>query len=66
MPPAVWRQARQARITHALVAYACPLDQVFALDGDARRPTAERAPLAGDNEPVDLKAVFTHLWEVVS
>src|SRR5213594_3644698 len=54
MSPAVLRQARQALITHALVAYACPLYQVLALDGDARRPTAELASLASDNEPVDL------------
>jgi hypothetical protein len=66
MTPAVLRQARQALITHALVAYACPLSQVLALDGDARRPTAELASLASDNEPVDLKAVFKHIWEVLS
>jgi hypothetical protein len=66
MTPAVLRQARQALIKHALVAYECPLYQVLALDGDARRPTTELAPLAGDNEPVDLKAVFKHIWEVLS
>src|SRR5712691_5694393 len=66
MTPAVLRQARLALITHALVAYECPLYQVLALDGDARRPTAELASLASDNEPVDLKAVFTHIWEVLS
>jgi hypothetical protein len=66
MTPAVLRQARQALSKHALVAYECPLYQVLALDGDARRPTAELAPLAGDNEPVDLKAVFKHIWEVLS
>jgi len=59
-------QARQALITLGLVAYQRPLYQVLALDGDARRPTAELAPLAGDNEPVDLKAVFKHIWEVLS
>ncbi len=66
MTPAVLRQARQALITHALVAYECPLYQVLALDGDARRPTAELASLASDNEPVDLKTVFKHIWEVLS
>ena len=66
MTPAVLGQARRALITHALVAYECPLYQVLALDGDARRPTAELASLASDNEPVDLKAVFTHIWEVLS
>ena len=59
-------QARQVLITLGLVAYQRPLYQVLALDGDARRPTAELAPLAGDNEPVDLKAVFKHIWEVLS
>jgi hypothetical protein len=66
MTPAILRHARQALIKHALVAYECPLYQVLALDGDARRPTAELASLAGDNEPVDLKAVFKHIWEVLS
>ena len=40
MTPAVLRQARQALITHALVAYQRPLYQVLDLDGDARRPAA--------------------------
>jgi hypothetical protein len=66
MTPAVLRQARQALIAGALVAYQHPLYQVLALDRDARRPAAERPTLAGDDEPVDLKAVFKQIWEVLS
>jgi hypothetical protein len=66
MTPAVFRQARQALITRALVAYQRPLYQVLALDRDARRSAAERLTPSGDEEPVDLKAVFTQIWEVLS
>jgi hypothetical protein len=66
MTPAVWRQARQALISLALVAYERPLYQVLALDRDAGRPDAARAPLADDKEAVDLKAVFAQIWEVLS
>jgi hypothetical protein len=63
MPPAVLHQARQTLIQCDLVAYKRPLYQVLALDGDARRP--EHATLS-DDEPVDLKAVFKQIWEVLS
>ena len=66
MTPAVLRQARQALIACALVAYQSPLYQVLALDGDARQPAAALSPLSGDDEPVDLKAVFKQIWEVLS
>ena len=66
MPPAVLRQARQALITCALVAYQCPLYQVLALDRDTLRPAAERPTGSGDDEPVDLKAMFKQIWEVLS
>jgi hypothetical protein len=66
MTPAGLHQARQALITRALVAYQRPLYQVLALDGDAMRPATALAPLAGDDEPVDLKAVFKQIWEVLS
>ena len=66
MPPAVLCQARQALIACALVAYQSPLYQVLALDRDAMRPAAERPTLSGDDEPVDLKAVFKQIWEVLS
>ena len=66
MTPAGLHQARQALITRALVAYQRPLYQVLALDRDALRPASERPPLSGDDEPVDLKAVFKQIWEVLS
>jgi hypothetical protein len=64
MTPEVLRQARGALIHLGLVAYERPLYQVLALGGDARAP--ERAALAGDDEAVDLKAVFKQIWEVLS
>jgi len=66
MTPVVLRQARQALIECALVAYQRPLYQVLALDRDALRPAAERPTLSGDDEAVDLKAVFKQIWEVLS
>jgi hypothetical protein len=66
MTPAVLRQARQALIEFALVAYQSPLYQVLALDGDARQPAAALSPLSGNDEPVDIKAVFKQIWEVLS
>ena len=66
MAPAVIRQARQALIACALVAYQSPLYQVLALDRDTLRPAAERPAPAGDDEPVDIKAVFARIWEVLS
>jgi len=62
----VLRQARQALIECALVASQSPLYQVLALGGDAREPAPAPAPLSADDEPVDLKAVFKHIWEVLS
>ena len=59
-------QARQALIHLGLVAYQRPLYQVLALDRDARGPTAERLPPSSDEEPVNLKAVFKQIWEVLS
>src|SRR6266446_337186 len=58
MTPAVLRQARQALIACALVAYQSPLYQVLALDRDVMRPAATRPTPSDDDEPVDLKAVF--------
>ena len=66
MAPAVVRQARQALIACALVAYQHPRYQVLALDRDVMRPAAARPTPAGDEEPVDLKAVFKQIWEVLS
>jgi hypothetical protein len=66
MPGTALPQARQALIRLGLVAYQRPLYQVLALDRDTRGPTAEPLPASGDEEPVDLKAVFKQIWEVVS
>ena len=60
------RKARQALITLALVAYDRPLYQVLALDADAMGPVCERPTLSAADEPVDLKEVFKHIWEVLS
>jgi len=66
MTPTVLRQARQALITCALVAYQHPFYQVLTLDRDALQPAAERPTLSDNDEPVDLKAVFKQIWEVLS
>ncbi len=66
LPLTALRQARQALITRALVAYHSPLSQVLALGGDAKEPAPTLATLSADDEPIDLKAVFKHIWEVLS
>ena len=57
------RQARQLLITQHLLAYRRPLYQVLALGTEDGAPTA--CPKADDSE-VDLKAVFTRIWEVLA
>jgi hypothetical protein len=57
------RQARQLLITQHLLAYRRPLYQVLALGTEDGAPPA--CPKADDNE-VDLKAVFTRIWEVLA
>ena len=59
-------QARQALITLGLVAYQRPLYQVLALDAAPREGTPSTSTVAADAEPVDLKAVFARIWEVLS
>jgi hypothetical protein len=59
-------QARQALITRDLVAYQRPLYQVLALDAAPEGVTPSAAPVAVDDEPVDIKAVFARIWEVLS
>jgi hypothetical protein len=59
-------QARYALITRGLVAYQRPLYQVLALDAGPRGATPSTAPVAADDDPVDIKAVFTRIWEVLS
>ena len=65
-------QARQALTTRGLVAYQRPLYHVLALDAAPRETTASReapaqaaASVAAD-DPVDIKAVFARIWEVLS
>jgi len=65
-------QARQALTTRGLVAYQRPLYQVLALDAAPRETTASReapaqaAASVADDDPVDIKAVFARIWEVLS
>ena len=59
-------QARQALITRGLVAYQCPLSQVLALDAARREAPPRPAPVAADDDPVDIKAIFARLWEVLA
>ena len=58
-------QARQTLITRGLVAYQRPLYQVLALDAAPREATPSAAPVTADDEPVDITAVFTRIWEVL-
>jgi hypothetical protein len=59
-------QARQALTTRGLVAYQRPLYQVLALDAAPRETTAQAAASVADDDPVDIKAVFARIWEVLS
>src|SRR5215831_15671715 len=59
-------QARYALITRGLVAYQRPLSQVLALDAAPQGATLSAAPVAADDAPVDIKAVFARIWEVLS
>ncbi len=63
MAQPVLHQARQALITQGLVVYQRPLYQVLALGADDRSDTARPAT---DGEPVDIKAVFERIWEVLA
>src|SRR5262245_16528749 len=58
------QQARQALITRGLIAYQRPLYQVLALDAALREVPPRGAPVAAD-APVDIKAVFARIWEVL-
>jgi hypothetical protein len=66
MTPAVLGQARQALVACALVAYQHPLYQVLALDTAPQEAPPSASTGVADDEPVDLKAVFARLWEVLS
>ncbi len=56
-------QARQALIRQGLVAYRRPLYQVLALGVPERAPSAHSKV---EDDAVDIKAVFTQIWEVLS
>ena len=59
-------QARQGLITRGFIAYQRPLSQVLALDAAPHAAAASASPVAADEEPVDIKAVFARVWEVLS
>ena len=59
-------QARQALIQRGLVAYQHPLYQVLALDPAPSAAPSSAAPVAADDDPVDLKAVCARIWEALS
>jgi hypothetical protein len=63
MSQATLYQARQELIARQLVAYRRPLYQVLALGSHDTRGTD---PPAGDEDAVDIKAVFERIWEVLS
>lgn len=58
-------QARQALIRRGLVAYQRPLYQVLALDAAPRGATMRSSTVVAHEEPVDIKAVFARIWEVL-
>lgn len=58
-------QARQALITRGLVAYQRPLYQILALDATPHEAPARTATGTVDTEPVDIKAVFARIREVL-
>jgi hypothetical protein len=57
--------ARQALMTRGLVAYQRPLYQVLALDPAPMKATPSALPVAADDDPVDIKAVFARIREVL-
>ena len=59
-------QARQALIQRGLVAYQHPLYQVLALDTAPSAAPSSASPVAADDDPVDLKAVFARIREALS
>src|SRR5215510_4007649 len=58
-------QARQALITRGLLAYHRPLYQVLALDAAPSGATPSAVSVAAEDDPVDIKAVFARIWEVL-
>lgn len=63
MTPQHLHQARAALINLSLIAYRPPLYQVLALGGPQ---PAQSVISPGDDDAVDIKAVFKQIWEVLS
>ena len=63
MSKATLRQARQELITPELLAYRRPLYQILALGA---HHTPHTDPPSGDEDALDIKAVFERIWEVLS
>jgi hypothetical protein len=59
-------QARQVLIARGFLAYQRPLYQVLALDAAPSGATPSAAPVAVEDAPVDLRAVFARIWEVLA
>jgi len=49
-----------------LAAYHLPLYQIVALYPAPRGATPHAVPVAAEDDPVDIKAVFARIWEVLS
>ena len=60
---ALLHQARQALVQQGLVAYRRPLYQVLAIG--VPKPVSADAP-EGEDDAVDIQAVFKQIWEVLS
>jgi hypothetical protein len=63
MSSALLGQARQLLVEQGLLAYQRPLYQVLDL-GEPKPMTPERQ--GSDDDPVDIKTVFKHIWEALS
>ena len=63
LSPAALRQARETLIRQGLLAYQRPLYQVLAL-GSHDTPSTSHP--SGDEDAVDIKAVFERIWEALS
>jgi hypothetical protein len=57
------RGAREALVRQGLVAYRRPLYQVLALGVPETAPADDPT---GEDDAVDIKAVFNQIWEVLS
>ena len=65
LTPNELHQARVHLIRQGLLAYKRPLYQVLALDADLALATDDAAD-PHDQDPVEVKAAFERIWEVLS